>query len=147
MIDADKIGPGIYQGGKPPLGRALRRDGFHVVVLCAKEYQPEPEGFIGVSVIRVPLPDDPRGLNSRQYNRATQAALKAADYVRRGAKVLVTCHAGLNRSGLVNVLTLCYATGCSGATAVEQVQRKREGALFNDAFVRVLRSIPASSPP
>jgi len=55
-----------------------------------------------------------------------------------GRRVLVTCAAGLNRSGLVTAIAMHILTRHSGITCVQHVQNRRAGALSNRQFRRVL---------
>ena len=59
-----------------------------------------------------------------------------------GQKVLVHCGMGFNRSALVAGLILVQR-GLSGTEAVERIQRRRPGALFNETFEAYLESLPA----
>lgn len=63
-----------------------------------------------------------------------------------GHKVLVHCHMGKSRSGLVNALVAMKILGINGREAVELVRRQRPGALGNAVFVRHLESLPAPAP-
>ena len=57
-------------------------------------------------------------------------------------RVLVHCQMGLNRSALVAGLVLVY-NGLSGEAAVQLLQARRPGALYNDVFASYLRQLPA----
>lgn len=140
MIDADEIAPGLWQGARPDR-EAFRR--FTLVVLCAREIQPsECPG----TVLRVPL-DDCDELTSSEWTLAQSTADRIASAVARGTRVLVTCHAGLNRSGLVTALTLRRLTGLSGAECVSIVRDRRHRALCNDYFARLVARLPARADP
>src|SRR5215467_13913126 len=62
-----------------------------------------------------------------------------AGLIRTGHRVLSHCGMGLNRSALMAGLILTYL-GMPGKDAVELLQRKRPGALYNDAFAAYLLS-------
>ena len=64
-----------------------------------------------------------------------------AQVIRNGKAVIVQCRAGRNRSGLLAALIVREVTGCSGAEALEHVQRTRPNALANDYFCMYLRSL------
>jgi hypothetical protein len=64
-----------------------------------------------------------------------------------GHKVLVHCHMGKSRSGLLNALVAMKLLGISGADAVDLVRRHRPGALGNAVFTAYLRSLPAPAVP
>jgi len=63
--------------------------------------------------------------------------------IRLGHKVLVHCHRGKSRSGLVNALVVMQMLGITGADAVEFVRSRRPGALGNEVFTAYLRAQPA----
>ena len=63
--------------------------------------------------------------------------------VQLGHKVLVHCHRGKIRSGLLNALVVMQMLGISGRDAVDFVRRRRPGALGNPVFTEYLQSLPA----
>lgn len=73
-----------------------------------------------------------------------RTAQYAADWVvemfEAGRRVLVTCAAGRNRSGLVSALALMKRRGLSGEEAVARVQAMRKDALTNESFAEYVRS-------
>lgn len=134
-----KIVNGIFQGGYPHHNPA--EDGFDALVLCAEEYQPSAAAFPGVEVVYAPMADTQIDLAT--IGIAASAAARVADLMREGGarKVLVTCAAGRNRSGLVTGLLLHELYNLSGDTAISIIQGKRPGALSNDSFVEFLREL------
>jgi protein-tyrosine phosphatase len=109
-----------------------------VLALCAFEYQPDQDQFPGVCVLRAHLDDaEP----SREEMRAAlQTAAQVARSMRAGRTCLVTCWAGLNRSGLVSGLAL-RMQGYSGQQAVRAVQAARgPAALGNLHFRRIVEN-------
>ena len=142
-IDMDEIIPGLYQGYRPPQGAALRRAGVRALVLAAEEHQPSARRFPGVWVLHAPLDDHQRPLSKTEWGRILGAAQFAARNVLDGRRTLVTCAAGLNRSGIIDACTVSFLTGLSGAEAVELVQFRRDWALSNDSFAwQVARMFP-----
>lgn len=148
-VEASEIIPLLWQGSKPPTGPALKAHGFGMVILCAREYQ--PDDFPGVKVIHAPNDDVEETPDRETLDEALRAAGWASRAMKQGTKVLVTCQAGLNRSGLVSALTLHRHLGVSGEEAILAVQLGRNpskiaqdigGALFNEAFCTVLRKLP-----
>jgi protein-tyrosine phosphatase len=133
----------LFQGGFPPPGDGLKASGIDVLVLCAKENQ-DARFYPGIEVICAPGDDAEGDDKLKQYIGSwKQAAEMTADRVAAGKKVLVTCMAGLNRSGLVTAMALRKLTGAKGADIIKLIQTKREGALFNQTFVRyILSSFP-----
>ena len=113
-----------------------------MIVLCAEEYQKSNRSFPGVVVVLAPNVDEEKPLTKKQIGTASNAARIVARAVREKKKVLVTCLAGRNRSGLVTAMALCLLYGVSGKEAVEKVQKERKGALTNKEFVTFLETIP-----
>lgn len=146
IADADFIYQGIWQGSQPPTGPAVRAAGFDLVVLCAQEYQPPDEEFPGVDVVHAANDDGDRS-SREQLGGAIKAARRVADAVRKGKKALVTCHMGLNRSGLVSALAVHMLTGWSGKKCVSVVKGRRPCALSNKHFVQMLSRIRYQADP
>lgn len=67
--------------------------------------------------------------------------------IQLGHKVLVHCHMGKSRSGLLNALVVMKIRGISGRDAVEFIRGRRLGALGNAVFTAYLDSLPAPSQP
>ena len=127
----------LAQGSRPENHSRLYHV-FDTVVLCAMEDQDIP--LPGVEVIHVPLddgPPPPRG----DVAMAWQAAKTVAKRTRQGKRVLVTCHMGLNRSGLVTGLAL-RMLGYSSEQAVEAIRRARSWqAMRNPHFLELLAAV------
>lgn len=66
--------------------------------------------------------------------------------IQLGHKVLVHCHRGKSRSGLLNALVVMKILGISGREAVEFIRQRRLGALGNAVFTAYLGSLPAPPP-
>ncbi len=144
-FDANEIAPGLWMGSKPMPGASLRSRGFHVLTLCALEHQPSAEWFPGIELARIFLDD--AELPGAQALQASALGAQLAKAIKHGARVLVTCRQGRNRSGLVTALALTHLTGCSGVEAVRAVTSRRHSpfgpTLSNDHYVRALVEIPA----
>jgi hypothetical protein len=137
----------LWQGARPPDGDAVRRAGFHVLVLCAEEHQPSSTDFMPGPLILIHCPlDDTDQLLREHWIRAHRAGELVSRAIAREKKVLVTCQAGLNRSGLVSALALRDLTGMSGSDAVRIVKSRRDRALCNSHFVSLLERLPAREP-
>jgi protein-tyrosine phosphatase len=122
----------LAQGSAPPVDVRLP---FDVIVLAAKEFQPEIPGY---EVIRVPLDDGPRPTREEQ-TRIRDTAYEVARLVRDGRRVLVTCWQGRNRSGVIAGLAL-VELGVPGPRAARRIRRIRNG-LTNPHFLEmVIRS-------
>ena len=145
MVDADEILPRLWQGSWPPRGGLVASEGFDVLILCASEVQPKDEDFPGVQVVHAPFDDV--DISRGALEQALRASNTAAEYHREGKDVLVTCAAGMNRSGLVVALTIHRLMGWSGDACVHMVRvRRRPGfkdlpALNNQSFVNALSKI------
>jgi hypothetical protein len=143
--DLNEIVPNLWQGSRHSISKYLSRYSFNVLVLCAEEWQPPRSMFpTSVKVIYSPNADDPfREPTRDELLRAIQTGREVATEVSNGRKVLTTCMAGLNRSGLVNALALHFLTGEDGLTCLVKVKKKRLGALCNAKFQEVLSRMPA----
>lgn len=143
--DLNETVPNLWQGSRHSIFKYLVRYGFKVLVFCAEEWQPPRSMFpSSIEVIYAPNSDDPlREPTRNELLRAVQAGREGATAVRRGKKVLTTCMAGLNLSGLVNALALHFITGDDGTTCMNLIHRQRPRALSNPQFQRVLSRVPA----
>ena len=136
-IDATRLDKGLWIGSKPEIGRAVGESGFDLLVLCAEEYQPPSGEFPGVDVIHAPFDDNDIGPTSQEKKIARSAAKRVAAAVRNGSRVLVSCIAGRNRSGLVCGLAL-VENGLDPIRALTLIWDKRRYSLTNEAFVDLL---------
>lgn len=157
-LDANEIVPFLWQGSLPIPGDGVREAGFQVLVLCAREYQLEPENYPGVQVVHAPNDDSVQfPLTREKLSVAVTAARAVAKAVRAKQKTLVTCAAGLNRSGLVSALALHLLNGWAGDQCIMVVRKFRPRSrvhpgrsLSNPEFVMALNrlrrfDIPVSS--
>jgi protein-tyrosine phosphatase len=130
------LGDRLAQGCAPPTyDTSPGKAPFDVVVLCAREWQPH-------------LPQYPRVMHAGFHDaKPTPSEIELAkatarEVVRqittRGRRVLVTCHMGWNRSGLVTGLTLRHL----GIPARETIHRIRKArgpyALSNRYFAKIV---------
>lgn len=136
-LDASRIAGALYQGSAPPIGLTVRDCGFDVLVLAAKEYQPDDTLFPGVRVLHAPLDD--ANVDAYTWSVASGAASRVARALRRGGRVLVTCHMGINRSGLIVALSLHELSRQQASPIIRHIRRARPGSLRNEEFVRALR--------
>jgi len=138
-LDATSVTPRpalkLWVGGPPPADRDL--PGFDVIVLCAEEHQVPLPLFHG-RVIRCPLRDDV--IDTPRTHAALSAAVSVARALRAGQRVLVTCHAGLNRAALVAALALARITRMTADEIVQTMKLRRHPlALSNPSFVRLIQ--------
>ena len=163
-LDASCIYPGLDQGSAPETGPLVAAEGFDTLVLCAYEWQPpkvysnplalalgyQGQGanpYPGVTIIYASNDDDPTRPPTRgELDLAIKAARQVTSRVLAGGKVLVTCQAGKNRSGLVTALALHQLTGVAGKACVDIIKMVRPIALTNPQFVKVLDRIAAKKP-
>lgn len=154
-IDAHEIAENLWQGAFPPPGASVRDAGFDTIVLCARELQMPTDAYPGVRIVYAPNDDSVQFPLTREKLRvAIQAAAEAKKDVQAGRRVLVTCAAGLNRSGLVSALILHQLFGWAGSECVRVVRAKRVGskrhpgrALCNAEFTAAIRRLGARSEP
>lgn len=145
-IDADRLAPKLYIGSWPKPWEGsdlLRLMGFDTIVLCAQEYQPPAHRFPGLKVIHAPFDDRPL-LSLSDTHIVQTTARQVYGELQRGRRVLVTCQAGRNRSGLVCARVLMKMSGAPAHLVVDHVQRLRRDALTNEVFVRSLGDYAAS---
>lgn len=122
-----------------------------MLVLCAQECQDPAELWPGVEVVYAPNYDDGEHHLTRDLLKiAVDAAHRVVSAVNRGRKVLVTCRAGMNRSGLVSAFALHFLYGWDGDTCIRRVRRKRPSRggirpLSNTDFTEALRRLTATT--
>lgn len=145
QVSWDEVWPHLYQGSRPLPGREVADMGMHVICMCINDWQLGLECFPGlVDCINCPLVDDEKnGMRPGDWERAWHAAEQVAEHVKAGRNVYVQCHAGQNRSGLVNGIVLTMLTGMSGSDAVKVIKAHRKEALWNTFTVAALETIKA----
>ncbi|MFE0465303.1 protein phosphatase [Kitasatospora sp. NPDC058965] len=90
----------------------------------------------GVAHLVSEIPDGP--LTAEELHSVQQLAVTAAEAVRNDRTVLVRCHSGYNRSGLVVAQTL-IELGQDSTTAISLIRQARSPwALNNQSFVQYL---------
>ncbi len=162
-VEASSIWDGrLYMGSFPLPGANLGSDGFDLLVICAIERvhflgnpsERETSELFRCQTLHALFDDGP--VTEDVVREAVRAARRTAIALRDGRKVLVTCNAGRNRSGLVVVLALlALFPELPPADAVRIVRERRvvpDGAraLTNEDFVRLAqrgRAILQSSQP
>jgi protein-tyrosine phosphatase len=137
-IDASLVAPHLFVGARPPPGRY---HWINVIVLCAKEFQPPSYAYPGQTVLRVPINDDfLRPLSESDTALVISNARTVARYLESGARVLVTCRMGINRSALIAAMAMQIAYDMSAAEAVDQIRATRSPwALNNPRFERMVQ--------
>lgn len=95
----------------------------------------------GLTYINYPIPDGVKLTPTKLQMLASLAAGAAYHINASGKAVLVQCHAGRNRSGLVSALIVKELNGCSGSAALDYVRKARPGAVDNPFFEAFLQAI------
>lgn len=138
-LDFDLVVENLYQGSAPPYGDVLAKLDFDTLVLCASENQ-EKDFYSNIEVLLFPTEDDIVEQNMLcDLPKWQQAAQIVVERINTGNKVLITCMAGLNRSGMVTAFTLRQITNWSRNKIVDHIQQCREMALCNKTFENFLR--------
>lgn len=123
------------------------------MVLCAREHQYPATSYQGVQVVHAPNDDNAAygPLTREKLAVALRAARTVAAAMGEGKRCLVTCAAGMNRSGLVSALSLHLSKGWSGDKCIQQVRQKRGPGkkgfqpLSNSEFTTALRRLKAQA--
>jgi len=130
-----EVYPGLFMGSK----RALdSRDAglFDVFISTAAEIKP-PQSIMGdFASYHILLDDKPWkfGDHPEEVVELVTAAADVAMMVRRGKKVLIFCHMGMNRSGLMTALTLMNL-GYTWQQALAAIRQRHGCTLSNQSFV------------
>jgi len=135
----------LYQGAFPAMKHLDFVPDLHIHT-AAKIPKTGPDALEN---IRLHLYDDPAWdwrKEPRQVKRILKAVQRALAVLRRGGRVLVTCQAGINRSGLVTATILIYGFGMTPREAVSLIREKRPSepqAVSNRSFQSFLLALPA----
>jgi protein-tyrosine phosphatase len=136
MIDAHRIAPKLWMGGRPSPEAC---QAFDVVVLCAEEHQPE----LPCETVNAPIDD------AKPTEAEILTVIKTAKRVNalrsQGRRVLVTCYEGRNRSGLVVALAMML-NGSTARSAVHRIRSSRRPPsggrpLSNEHFLTFLKKV------
>lgn len=131
--DANRVVDRLWQGSLPSWPQQLQ--GFDRLVLCARELQP-PSQFVPVAVDRILLDDDqPSDYDVQLAYELAERLARAKQ--RRGERILITCAAGLNRSGLIMGLTM-RRIGYTGEQAVALIRKARGPRALSNAWFEAL---------
>lgn len=146
MLDADKIIGGLYVGSEPDPGTEVSQH-FDAVVLCAREYQPPARYFPGVTVVHAPFHDGSH-FSTKEKRVVEEVSIWVREALNKGKRVLVTCHAGYNRSVLIASMALMLpgegpTPSClEGPRVVNLMRAKRSPkALMNPFFEGIVRNL------
>ena len=137
----------LFQAGIKEIPGILCNENISLLILAAREYQPSYinntcGGFKKAFKLYVPMRDTilfTPGKFRKTLKNAKAAADLAAEHIMSGGKVLSTCAAGWNRSGLVSGFTLKKITALPGKKIVSLIKRNRcSDALSNPLFAAVI---------
>lgn len=138
----------LYQSGAPQEAaewEPIHARGIDVVVDLFGTLDPGvPTAFNSILYIFWPIEDAAALPALGVMHTVVDAVVRL---IRLGHKVLVHCHMGKSRSGLINAQVAMQLLGLSGTEAVALVRRRRPGALGNAVFAAYLESLPAPAPP
>lgn len=119
----------------------LEENDIDYVINLWSRADPDLQGIPGVTYIHYPIPDGLELPNVKLQMLTNLASGAAYHILHSGHAVLVLCHAGRNRSGLLSALIVKELNGCTGQAALEHVRMKRPGAVDNPFFEQFLRSL------
>ena len=143
----------IYQAGWKEIPSLPNLAKIDVVVLAAKELPDPPKSKAGpyaAKVIRIPLDDNFLLDGASQkiiLQKAFEVAQEIARYNQAGKNVIISCHMGLNRSGLITALSLKLLTGAPARKIIKLIRQQRSPyALSNPAFCQMILATDAIIP-
>lgn len=136
QIDCTRIAPRLWQGGVHGFnGCRIAIKSVDIVVLLAPDAEVQ---IASPRPVLLDLRDSASDLHQLDILHPLAAQLARA--IRRGKRVLILCHEGRNRSGLVTGLTL-WNLGYLGRDAVRLIKSRRRDALSNEHFARYLKTL------
>jgi len=112
---------------------------FDVYISAAEEIKPPRSIMDAFDAYHIPLKDKPWEFEQHpeELQRLVITAHDIAVLVKHGNRVLIFCHMGMNRSGLMAALTLMNL-GYTAKQAVAAIRKRHGCALSNSSFVRAL---------
>jgi protein-tyrosine phosphatase len=140
-----KMTRGLYMGSKRVLEESdlhTRKPLFSVYVSAAKEVRPpySPQGKF--ETVWIKMDDIP--WRFRQDPETVAGLVRTtntlAKYVKAGHRVVVFCHMGMNRSGLITALILMNL-GWPLDKALAKIRGRHQCALSNGSFLKALQHI------
>ncbi len=139
----------LYQRGDfPTVDEATFRNTFgplRIVAVVGVGGKPNPlaQRAFDWAYLWEPFPDSHNFSSDKVMDLAVRAYNIAQ--ARRGA-ILVHCHAGRNRSGLISALLVVMMTQLTGREAIEVVRKGRKNALANPHFEQFLNRVVRFDP-
>lgn len=139
----NEIIPGLWMGGMyytPHMKPCAPEGQFDVVVSMAGRGGPQTK-ITNPAVKQYNFVIRDGELGEDELRLAKEAAQIAADAVSQGSQVLVRCHMGYNRSGLVVAFALYKLQDWDADEIIDLIRAKRSRhALCNEHFVEYIRS-------
>jgi protein-tyrosine phosphatase len=86
--------------------------------------------------VHYPIPD-----GVRIEPDLARLAMELAKDLRDGAKILIQCHAGRNRSGLLAAMVVRLYLNCTSFEAMRRVREGRPRAIANEAFEKYMMTL------
>lgn len=115
----------------------IHASGIDVVIDLEGDLDPDvPTKPDGVLYIYFPIHDG----DLPNLTKLHAVGALGASLLQSGHCVLSHCTMGFNRSALLAGVIL-NQMGCDGPRAIEQIRRRREGALWNEVFEEYLRGL------
>ena len=139
--------PGLYVRGRSDhmpedeKASALDTAGVTRIINLWSRADADLADLYGRDYFHYAIPDG--ALNPAKAQVLEVLARGAATIIRTGGAVLVQCHAGRNRSGLMATMIVRYLTGKSGPDALAMVREARPTAVANPAFEAYLGGLEA----
>jgi len=138
------IQPDLAMGGAI-IDSSAAFEEFDILVLCAGEWQPHvnlPEEDKSKRVVRMPYDDSKVALTKTVLQQLHKTAKELAEEHERGRRIVITCMAGRNRSGLLTALVLMERFKLPADEAIALIKEKRGPfALTNRTFTSYLLSL------
>lgn len=136
--DATPVFGSLFIGGAPE-GHLDELCPWEVIVFTAKEFQPKYPSTEGKLLIYAPLRDE--NISKAEKDMVLRVTKELAHTLMRGARVLVTCAQGYNRSALFAAATM-IELGLSPWEAIADIRHARgPQALMNPSFIKFLEGL------
>jgi len=127
----------LFQLGRKEIPSLVAQQNIDLIIFAAKEYQPRHE-YANLDRILVPLTDSPFLTDSEIFmllEAVDEVSTNAASYLTKGKNVISSCHAGLNRSGIITAFILAKLTDVPKQKIIEHIRILRHPeALSNKLF-------------
>ena len=135
--------PGLFIRGKfhnnPNKLKALAEYNINAVVSMVSREDVDLTNTLDIAYFRFPITDG-KSLNLLVIDEAVALIHRG---LRGGVNILVHCHGGKNRAGLVCALVVREWFSIPGTAAMAHVRQARPGALNNPVFAAYLDSLEA----